>query len=122
VGPDSTCNNDHDFYVAVAATAILVHNCQEIDPGYTEPTELHHILPQQFRPYFESAGFDIDETTAELPQSVHQAAHDVGWNADWATFIEANPRADAGQITGQASQMLWEYGLDKYIINIGPYG
>jgi hypothetical protein len=102
---------------------VLVHNDDgcAIDPPYEEPTELHHILPQQYRSYFEGAGMNIDEVTAELPQSIHQAAHDVGWNESWGTFINQNPNASASEITAQASSMLQEYGLDQYILGTSPY-
>jgi hypothetical protein len=120
-------NNDHDFYVQASGTPVLVHNSDcpngaaELESGYDEPTERHHVLPQQFRGYFARAGINIDDATAELPQSVHQAAHDVGWNAEWQEFINANPNATGAQITGQASKMMWEFGLDKYVTGIAPY-
>ena len=118
-------NNDHDFYVTAGSAAVLVHNCSsgagELESGYDEPTELHHVLPQQFRGYFARAGINIDDATAELPQSVHQAAHDVGWNSEWQGFINANPSATVAQITDQASRMMWEFGLDKFVISIAPY-
>jgi hypothetical protein len=111
--------------VTVGIADILVHNCSsgpaELERGYDEPTELHHVLPQQFRAFFARAGINIDDATAELPQSVHQAAHDVGWNSVWKTFISANPNATAAQITAQAGNMMWEFGLDKFVISIAPY-
>jgi cation transport regulator ChaB len=88
---------------------------------YVEPTELHHVLPQQFRSFFKNAGLDIDASTMRLPKSVHQAAHDVGWNADWAEFIGQNPTASAKDNVGQAGKMIWEYGLDKYSLGAAPY-
>jgi hypothetical protein len=118
-----TVDTTHTYYVEAGGVPVLVHNSGvcELESGYIEPTELHHILPQQFRAYFARAGIDIDKATAELPQSVHQAAHDVGWNAEWKAFIDANPHATAAQITAQASKMMWEFGLDKYVIRVAPY-
>ncbi len=41
-------NNDHDFYVAVAATAVLVHNCGDGTPGYSTRTERAGDLPGRY--------------------------------------------------------------------------
>jgi hypothetical protein len=41
-------NNDHDFYVAVAATAVLVHNCGDGTPGYSTRTERAGDLPGKY--------------------------------------------------------------------------
>jgi hypothetical protein len=93
-----------------------------LESGYTEPTELHHVLPQQFRSQFESAGLNVDEATVRLPSSVHQAAHDVGWNSEWEDFFAANSNPSSTEIINQASYMMWEYGLDGYSVGIEPYG
>ncbi len=69
-----------------------------LESGYTEPTELHHVLPQQFRSQFENAGLNVDEATVRLPSSVHQAAHDVGWNSVWEDFFGANPNPSSAEI------------------------
>jgi hypothetical protein len=37
-------NNDHDFYVAVAATAVLVHNCSDFAPGKAAEHYNKHVL------------------------------------------------------------------------------
>jgi hypothetical protein len=59
---DLTIAADHDFYIQAGPGAVLVHNCpvpgagsdsHALESGYTEPTELHHVLPQQFRSQFE---------------------------------------------------------------------
>ncbi len=41
-------NNDYDFYVAVAATAVLVHNCGDGTPGYSTRTERAGDLPGKY--------------------------------------------------------------------------
>jgi len=41
-------DNDHDFYVAVAATAVLVHNCGDGTPGYSTRTERAGDLPGKY--------------------------------------------------------------------------
>ena len=38
-------NNDHDFYVAVAATAVLVHNCGDGTPGFRHAPRGLAIFP-----------------------------------------------------------------------------
>jgi RHS repeat-associated protein len=41
-------NNDHDFYVTVATTAVLVHNCGDGTPGYSTRTERAGDLPGKY--------------------------------------------------------------------------
>ena len=41
-------DNDHDFYVAVAATAVLVDNCGDGTPGYSTRTERAGDLPGKY--------------------------------------------------------------------------
>src|SRR5262252_4291826 len=31
------------------------------------------------------------------------------------------PDATASEIVAQASSMMWEYGLDQYVLGVGPY-
>jgi hypothetical protein len=71
---------------------------------------------------FENAGLNVDEATVRLPSSVHQAAHDVGWNAAWEDFFGANPNPSGAEIVNQASHMMWEFGLDRYSLGVEPYG
>jgi len=122
---DLTIPGNHDFYVRAAGTAVLVHNCGDetraLESGFVEPTELHHVLPQQFRDRFTRAGLDVDAATVRLPSSVHQAAHDVGWNSVWGDFFAANPNATRAEIIRQAGKMMWEFGLDKYSQGVEPY-
>ena len=66
-------------------------------------------------------GIDIDEATVKLPSSIHQAAHDVGWNAEWRNFFAANPNPSITDIVNQTSSMMWEFGLDRYVLGVEPY-
>jgi hypothetical protein len=89
---------------------------------WAEKTELHHVLPQQYRGYFESRGLNIDEATIEIPSSRHGGAHDAQWNDVWGEFIANNPNATAAEIVAQASSMMRDYNLDRYVISVRPYG
>jgi large repetitive protein len=121
---DLTIPGNHDFYIKAATTAILVHNvdCRNaLESGFAEPTELHHVLPQQCRSVFARAGLDIDAAAVRLPSSVHQAAHDIGWNSVWGDFFTANPNPSKYDIVKQAGHMMWEFGLDKFSQGVEPY-
>lgn len=94
-----TITGDHDFYVAAATTAILVHNCgNELEAGVTHD---HHIFAQAFRDKFAQAGIDIDEHTvtrgAHLCGIHGRGMGDMpgGWNVRWAQFFDESPAAAA---------------------------
>ena len=120
-GPQLLLQNSMAVSGAIGGLRVLGSALGEITAGYSEPTEMHHVLPQQFRDFFERAGLNIDEATVELPQSIHQAAHDVGWNEQWQEFFDSNPQATASEIVSQANSRMREYGLDQYVLGVGPY-
>lgn len=120
-GSQLLLQNVMSISAAVGGVAAMKSALREIVGGYDEPTEWHHVLPQQFRKFFERAGVNIDEATVELPQSIHQAAHDEGWNAEWQKFINLYPNATEDEITAYAGRMMWAFGLDEYAMGVGPY-
>jgi hypothetical protein len=40
-------NNDHDFYIDVSATAVLVHNCAAPSPKFEPPTNPAQLPPDE---------------------------------------------------------------------------
>ncbi|WP_395805711.1 DUF2380 domain-containing protein [Archangium minus] len=74
--------------------------------GMAEPPR-HHILPKEFRPWFERRGLtgemDIDEFCVKLEQAHHEAIHGGGnwklgrtWPGEWNRMImEALYEAEA---------------------------
>jgi hypothetical protein len=57
-------------------------------------SDLHHVLPQEERPWFEAHGIDVDRYCIKLPQIEHQAQHGGG---SWRVAREAaelNPEAE----------------------------
>ena len=74
--------------------------------GMAEPPR-HHVMPQEFREWFEKRGFtgemDIDQFCVKLEQAHHQAIHGGGnwklgrtWPGEWNRMImEALRRAEA---------------------------
>jgi RHS repeat-associated protein len=87
-------------------------------PAIVEKTEIHHLLPRQFRQKFEQAGLDIEKYTKELPKSRHRLKPDGlhaqgpnGWNQQWNKFFNENPNATKQQILDQLDKMLTSFGL-----------
>ena len=89
----------------------------------TQPTETavkmerHHLLPRQFKAFFERAGLEIDDYTINLERNVHKIIHGKGgrladsWNAIWARFIRVNPEASAEEILIQLDYMMTRFQL-----------
>jgi len=77
-----------------------------------EATQLHHLLPRQFRAFFAGAGINIDDYTVQLDQGVHMVLHGRGglyaesWNPAWRLFLLQNPNADSAQILGYLRTLL----------------
>ena len=69
-----------------------------IDPTGLAP-EWHHLLPNQFAPYWRTA--DIDQNAKEYGWILDDVYHRLGpggtvhptWNRDWERFVRANPQA-----------------------------
>ncbi|MEM7487379.1 MAG: DUF2380 domain-containing protein [Bacteroidota bacterium] len=81
----------------------------------------HHVLPQNFRPWFKSRGIsNIDDFTVRISEATHlRGVHGRGlgnlpgrWNQHWADFIKANPNASPSQIFHHAEGLLRRYGLE----------
>jgi Predicted lipoprotein of unknown function (DUF2380) len=88
-----------------------MHETGKAGAGMAEPPR-HHVLPKEFRAWFERRGFtgemDIDEFCVKLEQAHHEAIHGGGnwklgrtWPGEWnrmimETLFEAE--ADAGRM------------------------
>ena len=82
--------------------------------------ETHHLLPKQFRSFFENAGLKIDapEYLMKLEKGEHRlipnGVHTLSggdYNKAWKEFIDANPNAGAQEILDQMERMKTEFGL-----------
>lgn len=81
----------------------------------------HHVLPQQFKSWFNKQGIkNIDAYTVEVSSQTHlKGVHGSGlgnlpgqWNQKWSEFIKTNPNASPSEIFNQAEGMLKQYGLE----------
>ncbi|MBQ2800428.1 MAG: DUF2380 domain-containing protein, partial [Lachnospiraceae bacterium] len=95
-----------------------------------DPTgEVHHGLPEEFAKWFAGAGRELDVNSGEfyydLPADVHRYKSGNGlhtnnsplgkdWNAIWAEYIEANPRATREDVLEKLAEMEQDAGIGKY--------
>jgi hypothetical protein len=74
-----------------------MHETGKAGAGMAEPPR-HHVMPKEFREWFERRGFtgemDIDEFCVELEQAHHEAIHGGGdwklgrtWAGEWNRMI-----------------------------------
>lgn len=107
-----------------------LHLTDKAGAGMAEPPR-HHVLPKEFRAWFEKRGFtgemDIDQFCVRLEQSHHQAIHGGGnwklgrtWPGEWNRMIMEVLReteADAGrlltsrEILGTVAKRMTDYSI-----------
>ncbi len=107
-----------------------LHLTDKAGAGMAEPPR-HHVLPREFRAWFEKRGFtgemDIDQFCVRLEQSHHQAIHGGGnwklgrtWPGEWNRMIMEVLReteADAGrlltshEILGTVAKRMTDYSI-----------
>jgi hypothetical protein len=88
----------------------------------------HHLMPRQYKEFFNKQGINIDDHTVSLGELSHlRGVHGNGlgnmpgkWNQQWGNWIEANPNATAANIYQQLGTMMDRYGLSG--IPIHSYG
>ena len=81
--------------------------------------ERHHLLPVQFRAFFERPGLDlkIDDFVMQLSQDVHRLkpggihTGPSNWNKRWADFVESTKDASREQILDHLELMISEFHL-----------
>jgi predicted lipoprotein DUF2380 len=98
--------------------------------GMSEPPQ-HHVLPQEFREWFEQRGFtgemDIDQFCVEMEQAHHEAIHGGGdwklgriWPGEWNRMImkalqraetEAGRMLTRNEILNLVAEAMEEYNL-----------
>jgi hypothetical protein len=90
------------------------------DEGATpEKTHRHHLLPRQFRNFFEQKEIDIDKYCVEVPERQHlRGIHGNGdetgpggWNDRWQEWIDQNKKANREDIFQFMQEMMGEYGM-----------
>ena len=125
---DLTVTNDHDFYIQVASSAVLVHNCpvfagrdpafranleNEIGPPPHGEYDAHHIFPVEFGRDFAQAGIDVNNPGygTWVARSLHQGMSSE-YSNDWAAFLQGSPTStqmfDFGRMLAQ------KYGFDVH--------
>ncbi|MCY1081610.1 DUF2380 domain-containing protein [Archangium lansingense] len=109
-----------------------MHETGKAGAGMAEPPR-HHVMPKEFREWFEKRGFigemDIDEFCVKLEQAHHEAIHGGGdwklgrtWPGEWnrmimKTLYEAE--ADAGRmLTRNAILNIVAKAMEDYYIPI----
>jgi hypothetical protein len=80
--------------------------------------ERHHLLPREFKEYFEEGGLDIEDFVMPLPVDVHRLkpgglhTGPEHWNKQWRKFILRNPEPDPSDILEHLEVMMRRFGLD----------
>jgi hypothetical protein len=98
-----------------------MHETGKAGAGMAEPPR-HHVMPKEFREWFEKRGFtgemDIDEFCVELEQAHHEAIHGGGnwrlgrtWPDEWNQMIMSVLR----QAESKAGQMLTPNAILKLV-------
>jgi hypothetical protein len=88
-----------------------MHQTGRAGAGMAEPPQ-HHVLPQEFREWFEQRGFtgemDINQFCVEMEQANHEAIHGGGdwrlgrtWPGEWNRMLMRDLR-DAEMLAGRA--------------------
>ena len=77
-----------------------------------------HLLPQQFKSFFQKAGIDIEGYTIPLKAGKHRLKAYNGvhtgknnWNKVWNDWIGKNPNASEKQIKNQLEKMRREFDI-----------
>jgi len=80
--------------------------------------EKHHLLPVQFKKFFERAGLDIEKYTIYITQADHRLAPNGlhtgsnNWNKVWDDFIKKQDgKATADEILQQLQTMCGNFGF-----------
>ncbi len=101
------------------ADSVLRWIRQQATKTEAQVIERHHLLPREFRPYFERVGLNIDspEFIVELPRDLHRlkpyGLHTglENWNKMWLEFFIKNPNATKEKILQHLDWMMRRYGL-----------
>ncbi len=79
--------------------------------------EKHHLLPREFRAFFERAGLNIEEYIMELPIKQHRLkpgglhTGTENWNKAWKEFFSRFPNATRYEILSELSRLKMKYKL-----------
>jgi hypothetical protein len=83
-----------------------------------EAIERHHLLPKEFKPFFERAGLDIEEYVIDLSRAQHRLkpgglhTGKESWNKAWRQFFSDYPLAKREEILEQLNMMRKDFGLE----------
>lgn len=90
-----------------------------------EPSEKHHIFPQQARlaRWFKTRNIKIHDFTIRLPRSFHSWLHSGGpeggqWNEAWRQFIDQNRGAGHDEVWRFAFELMNRFGVNGSLV---PY-
>ncbi|WP_224243238.1 DUF2380 domain-containing protein [Hyalangium gracile] len=107
-----------------------IHETGKAGAGMAERPQ-HHVLPEEFREWFEKRGFngsmDIDKFCVELEQAHHQAVHGGGnwrlgrtWPREWNQMImkalrdaelEVGRRLTRNEVLNLVAERMKDYGI-----------
>jgi len=79
--------------------------------------EEHHLLPRQFKRFFEEAGLDIEDYKILLDKADHRLkpsglhTGENNWNKQWKDFFRQNLNATKEEILNQLDKMMKAFGL-----------
>ena len=82
-----------------------------------ESPHLHHLLPREFKEFFERLQIDIEKFKVWLDpkthlKDVHGGAGGGGlWNQTWADFIRTTVNPTVSQVMGQLKKMRKSFGI-----------
>ena len=85
----------------------------------TGKVETHHLLPKQFKHWFDKAGLSIDDYTIKMnagdhrfkPKGIHTGSDN--WNKQWQKFMAENPKAGKQAILDQLEKMKKDFGIKQ---------
>lgn len=88
---------------------------KELERASGQPTEKHHIFPQEFKAWFKERGINVHAWTLVLLKEdhdrIHRGASGGPWNAAWREYRLKNARASKEAIWLHAGELIYRFEL-----------
>jgi uncharacterized lipoprotein (TIGR02269 family) len=88
---------------------------QELERAKSQPTEKHHIFPQEFKAWFKEQGINVHAWTLVLLKEDHDRIHrgpsGGPWNAAWRQFIKGKARVSPEVLWRYAGELIYQFEL-----------
>jgi uncharacterized lipoprotein (TIGR02269 family) len=95
---------------------------RELERARGQPTERHHIFPQEFKAWFKRQGINVHAWTLVLLKEdhdrIHRGASGGPWNAAWRQYKSQNDKAPPEAIWRYAGELIYRFELYGPVI---PY-